>query len=96
MFVVTVTFTIAQDQAAAFMPLMVENARASLDGEPGCRRFDVCQDPERPDVVFLYEVYDDAAAFDAHLSMAHYQEFSAATEAMVVGKDVKTYALVAS
>jgi len=96
MYVVTVTFILAADHVETFMPLMVENARQSLEVEPGCHRFDVCQDPVRPSVVFLYELYDDREAFDLHLGMEHFQKFSAATEDMVVSKDVNTYTLVAS
>ena len=94
MFVVTVTFIVAPDQIETFMPLMVENAKASLELEPGCRHFDVCQNPEQPTEIFLYELYDDAEAFEVHKGMTHFLEFSAKTDAMVVSKAVKTFALV--
>ena len=41
MYVITVEFTIHPEHLAAFMPLMLENARISRETEPGCRRFDV-------------------------------------------------------
>ena len=44
--------------------------------------------------VFLYELYDDAAAFDAHRGMPHYRRFDAGTAAMIASKDVATWALV--
>ena len=91
MYIVTVEFTLEPDQVAAFMPLMVENARASCDREPGCRQFDVCVDPQAPHIVFLYEVYDDRAAFDAHLATAHFKTFDAAVRDMVADKKVRTY-----
>ena len=43
--------------------------------EAGCRRFDVLVSEDEPDVVWLYEVYDDAAAFDAHLETPHLKKF---------------------
>jgi quinol monooxygenase YgiN len=91
MYVVTVEFTIRPDRLQAFLPLMVANAKASREKEPGCRQFDVCQDPAKPEVIFLYEVYDDRAAFDAHLATAHFKDFDAAVAAMVAGKAVRTY-----
>ncbi len=83
MFAVTVEFTLDPAQRAAFMPLMLENAARSREDEPGCRQFDVCTDAASPGLVFLYELYDDAAAFDAHLAAPHYLSFAAATKAMV-------------
>jgi quinol monooxygenase YgiN len=46
----------------AFMPLMVDNARASREQEPGCRQFDVCLDPAAPNVAFPYEICGEVAA----------------------------------
>ena len=88
-FVVTVEFEIHPQRLDEFLPLMRENARASVDGEPGCRQFDVCTDPARPHAVFLYEVYDDRAAFDAHLASSHFKRFDAAVREMVATKSVR-------
>jgi quinol monooxygenase YgiN len=90
MYVVTVEFEVHPQHCAAFLPLMRENARASRENEPGCRQFDVCADPARPNFVFLYEVYDDRAAFDAHLVSAHFRHFDAAVRDMVANKVVRT------
>jgi len=83
MYVVTVEFTIDLACWDDFIPLMLENAARSRNDEPGCSQFDVCTDAMRPGLVFLYELYDDAAAFDAHLAATHYQSFAVATQAMV-------------
>ncbi|MHA1163997.1 MAG: putative quinol monooxygenase [Alphaproteobacteria bacterium] len=50
-------------------------ARNSLEKEPGCRQFDLCADPDDPHIFFLYEVYDDQAAIDAHGQTEHYAAF---------------------
>ncbi|MEM7522936.1 MAG: antibiotic biosynthesis monooxygenase [Pseudomonadota bacterium] len=39
--------------------------------------------------MFLYEVYDDAAAFDAHLASDHFKDFDAAVAPMVAAKTVR-------
>lgn len=99
MYVVTVAFEIRPEAAAAFLPLMLENARASLAEEPGCLRFDVCGedvgDDAPPVRVFLYEIYRDRGAFDAHLASAHFQSFDAATRPMVASKQVASWRLLA-
>ena len=53
MYVITVEFEIATDHLAAFLPLISQNAEASVRDEPGCRQFDVCQDPDNPNHIFL-------------------------------------------
>ncbi|MFK7879065.1 putative quinol monooxygenase [Roseobacter sp.] len=91
MFAVVVTFSIKSECLADFLPLMEQNAATSLTQETGCRQFDVATDPMRPNEVFLYELYDNAAAFDAHLTTTHFQTFDAATSSMIAEKSVKTY-----
>ena len=95
MFIVTVTFVVKVDQLAAFLPLMQENAALSLDKEPGCLQFDVCQHPDKRNEVFLYEAYHNRDAFDAHLTMPHYLEFAQATEQMVTSKAEQFYRRIA-
>jgi quinol monooxygenase YgiN len=93
-FGLTVTFRLHPGQLEAFLPLMRANAAASLREEPGCLRFDVLL-PEGGDgeEVFLYEVYTDAAAFEAHLASPHFLAFDQAVRRMVLGKAVRRYAL---
>ena len=94
MYVVTVVFQIRPDAVAAFLPLMLENARASFAQEPGCLRFDVCQDDAEHGRIFLYEIYSDRAAFEAHLGSGHFRAFSAASAPLVADKRVETWSLL--
>lgn len=94
MYAVTVTFTIAPGRMRNFLPLIQANARTSLEDEPGCQRFDVCTDPDLADQVFLYELYDDRAAFDAHLQSAHFRGFDAEVAGMIADKAVRCFAEV--
>ncbi|MBT8768655.1 putative quinol monooxygenase [Metapseudomonas boanensis] len=55
-----------------FMDAMRINAAASVRDEPGCLVFDVLQDRSDPDLVWLYEVYTDEAAFEAHMLTPHF------------------------
>ncbi len=96
MYVVTVEFTIDPAQWAAFLPLMLDNARRSREDEPGCRQFDVCTDAGKPDVVYLYELYDDRAAFDVHLASPHFKAFAQATQLMIRNRVVTTWHRIAS
>ena len=73
--VILVEIELEPNAAAAFAPLIEANAAASLREEPGCHGFDVLHDPQAPGAVVLYEVYRDAAAFDAHLRTRHFASF---------------------
>ncbi len=94
MFAVIVELEIRASQMDAFLPLLKENARTSLREEPGCRQFDIClpDGAGQSDVIWLYELYDDAAAFQSHLKSAHFLAFDAAVAEMVSDKRVVTAA----
>lgn len=94
MYAVTVRFEINPETADAFLDLMRQNARASVRDEPGCHQFDVCTDADRPGEVFLYEIYDDRSAFEAHLTTAHFISFEAASAPFVSDKQVQCFARV--
>ena len=90
-----VEFIIHRQQVSAFRDAIVENALASATTEPGCRQFDVCVDPLRDNVFFLYEIYDDDAAIAAHLASAHFQHMNALTTDWVEKKTVWRYDRIA-
>lgn len=91
MYVVCVTFKIKDECLDLFMPLMTRNAEASLAEEEQCRQFDVCVDEHDPTHVFLYELYDNEAAFKAHLAARHFKEFDAAVSNMIADKKVQIF-----
>lgn len=94
MFAVTVTFSIHSEHFEAFLPLMRNNAAASKAQEPGCHQFDIATDAARPTEIFLYELYEDANAFQVHLAAEHFKTFDAATAHMIATKTIRTYETV--
>jgi (4S)-4-hydroxy-5-phosphonooxypentane-2,3-dione isomerase len=93
-YVIAVDFRLHPGRRAAFRKLIDDNARASVRDEPGCRRFDVLEPKGEPDRVFLYEIYNDRAAFEAHLKTPHFAGFNRDSEPLVIDKKVFEYALV--
>ena len=91
MYIVTVDFDIKADKLDEFRAQMVANACASREKEPGCLQFDVCADPAKPERIFLYEVYADRAAFDAHLATEHFKIFDRNAAPWIAAKVVRTY-----
>ncbi len=91
MYIVTVSFQIKPEHRAEFMPAMQANAADSVLLEPECHQFDVCVALDDPCRVFLYEVYESAAAFQVHLTMPHFQVFNSLSAAWVESKSVSIY-----
>ena len=86
--VILVEFVVKPAFVARFSRLIAANAKASVEREPGCRRFDVLQGPASPQSFWLYEIYDDDAAFDAHLKSRHFKVFAAAIEGQLDGRSL--------
>jgi quinol monooxygenase YgiN len=82
-----------------FLLAMRKNARLSLRDEDGCQQFDICQDQQNLASIFLYEIYDDAAAFERHKAAPHYDEFNQAIfnqaiDGMVLKKAVRLCTII--
>ncbi|MEO8136490.1 MAG: putative quinol monooxygenase [Betaproteobacteria bacterium] len=93
-YIITVEFRLRTGCAPAFLPLIRANARRSLADEPGCRRFDVLVRHDDDQRVFLYEIYDDEAAFEAHCRTPHFHEFDTASRQLCESKMVQRYTLI--
>ena len=72
MFVIIAPIQIKEGHRDAFVEAMIDDAKGSVENEPGCLRFDVIQDGADPNRIWLYEVYVDEAAFQEHLKAPHF------------------------
>lgn len=82
-FVVLVEFRLKPGTRDRFIEVAKADAEASVRDEPGCRRFDLLLLEDEPDMVWLYEIYADRAAFDAHLETPHLKRFQEDNQAFV-------------
>ncbi|AYG46739.1 antibiotic biosynthesis monooxygenase [Pseudomonas sp. Leaf58] len=73
--------------AEAFLSAIKANAHASVATEPGCLVFDVAQDRVDPEVIYLYEIYRDDAAYEAHTQTAHFRASRPQVEPLIVEQD---------
>ena len=93
-FAIIVKFVLKPGMANSFAPLINENATASVRDELTCQQFQVLYDELNPDIVFLYEVYDDTAAHNAHRETLHYKNFIAAAGEMIAEREVQRCTLL--
>jgi autoinducer 2-degrading protein len=89
--VVAVTLGLVKPHDETFMRTLLTNAASSRQ-ESGCRQFDVGVAGDGASV-FLYEVYDDARAFEFHRSTPHFAEYDRITKPLIAHRDVKIYTL---
>ena len=72
MFVIVAPIQVNPEFKDRFIEEIVLDARGSVSNEPGCLRFDVIQDGNDPNRIWLYEVYVDEAAFGEHTKAPHF------------------------
>lgn len=70
------------------------DAQGALKDEPGCQLFHILTPEEGGDVVHLYEVYDNEAAFKAHQESPHFTHYVKATEDLVDERIIQRLGMV--
>jgi (4S)-4-hydroxy-5-phosphonooxypentane-2,3-dione isomerase len=78
---------------AKYVEAIKENA-ANAVKEPCCREFNVLVMPNRPNHVFLFEVYDNEAALAAHRNTDHFKKYAATTANMVADRNARAMSTV--
>ena len=77
-----------------YLAALKKNGAASVK-EPGCREFNITVSQKDPNHGFVFEVYEDAAAAQAHRDTEHFKKYAAATKDMVAKREVRPLASVA-
>ena len=89
-FVLTVDMQIIPGQIENFTKAIEENSAASIK-EPGCRQFHVATSTTDPNHIFLYEIYDNEAAYQAHRTTEHFKKFDAIRNSLIVKSEAKPF-----
>ncbi len=95
MFVNAVDLDIVPAERDNYLAAIKENGAAAAK-EPGCKRFDILNLGSDPNHFFLYEVYDNEAAFKAHRETDHFKKYAAATAKMVAKRDARQMSVIAA
>jgi len=94
LFINAVDIDVVPGQIDGYLAALKENGAAAVH-EPGCREFNIAVSQKDPNHVFIYEVYNDAAALEAHRQTDHFKKYAAATKDMVAKRDARSFASVA-
>lgn len=94
LYINAVDLVIVPSEMPKFLEAVQENGVNAVK-EPGCRTFNISVLQSNPNHVFLYEVYDNAAALEAHRQTPHFKKFAATTKDMVADRLVRPLSAVA-
>jgi len=94
LYINAVDLDIQPGQIDSFLAQLKVNGAAAVK-EPGCREFNITVSQKDPNHVFIFEVYDNAAALEAHRATDHFKAYAAATKDMVAKRDVRAMSSVA-
>jgi (4S)-4-hydroxy-5-phosphonooxypentane-2,3-dione isomerase len=84
-----VEYDIVPGKIDAYLAALEENAAATIK-EPGVHEFDILRSDKDPNHVAIFEVYDNAAAAESHMTTDHFKKYKAATTGMTTNRQVKT------
>ena len=87
-YMVVAELTVARERLDDFIAHSLEDGKDSVANEPGCRQFDVHVAADGSPTLVLYEVYDDRAAFEAHLQTPHFFRWRDATQDRITERRV--------
>ena len=88
-FAIAVVFQIKPSNVSQFQQRVLQQAKDSVEKEPGCSQFDVLQDEASPNTFFLYETYINAQAFEEHKQTAHFFDFNQTVTPWIETKEVR-------
>ena len=89
-----VEYDVVPGQVDNFLAALKENGAASVK-EPGCREFDIAVSQKDPNHVLIVEVYNDAAAAQAHRETDHFKKYAATTKDMIAKREVRSFSSIA-
>ncbi len=88
LYIAAVDYDIVPAEIDNYLTALKENAVASVK-EPGCREFNIAVSQKDPNHVFIFEVYDSAAAVEAHRATDHFKKYQATMANMVVKREAR-------
>ena len=94
LYISAVDIDVVPGQIDAYLAALKENGAAAVH-EPGCHEFNITVSQKDPNHVFIFEVYDNAAALEAHRATDHFKKYAATTKDMVAKRDARAFASVA-
>lgn len=95
LYINAVDIDVVPGQVENYLRALKENGAAAVQTEPGCREFNITVSQSNRNHVFIFEVYDNAAALDAHRQTDHFKKYAATTKDMIAKREAHPLSSVA-
>ena len=95
LYINAVNIDVVPGQIENYLAAIKEVGAAAIKTEPGCSEFNITVSQKDPNHLFIFEVYENAAAFDAHLKSDHYKKYAATAKDVVTKREVHSLSSVA-
>ena len=92
MLIVASTFTTAPGERNRVLDL-ARNVMAATRQEEGCREYVFSPDVDDPDLIRLYELWDEQEQLDAHLRTPHIAAWRDASKGLITGRSVQIFTI---
>ena len=91
MFALFVNLQIKPEHRVAYIQAQLENAKGT-NNEPGCLRYDLLQDDEDPNRLYVYEVFKDRETWEGpHRQSPHFIRFRDTVRGMNAAEPIRRY-----
>lgn len=84
--VLHVELTLNPDSRDAYLARAQQHRENVQKNEPACRRFEISVEEDNPNLVRLYEVYDDQAAVEHHMQTPYMIAYREETAPMIADR----------
>ena len=81
-----VELTLHPEQREAYLARALQHRDNVRKSEPACQRFEISVEEENPNLVRLYEVYDDEAAVEHHMQTPYMIAYREETASMIANR----------
>ena len=95
LYVNAVDIDVVPGEIDPYLAALEKNGAASVKEEPGCHAFNITVSQKDPNHVFIFEVYDSAAALEAHRATDHFKKYATTTKDMVAKREARALSTVA-
>ena len=84
--VLHVELTLHPEHRDAYLARALQHRDNVRENEPACQRFDISVEEENPNLVRLYEVYNDEAAVQHHMQTPYMNAYRDETAPMIANR----------
>ena len=84
--VLHVELTLHPEHRKAYLARALQHRDNVRKNEPACQRFEVSVKEDDPNLIRLYEVYDDAAAVEHHMQTPYMNAYQEETAPMIANR----------